>query len=137
MVEAGGAPRPGGGECYSGSHPKFAKNFQIVPSSRPVDVVTPAMKIQAYRLQRNPRTYWSGQPCAAREVRVIVADAPEFPRYWAREFVGQEREAVEVQAHGEKFYLDNEDGRGWRKVTVGKGSPQWGHGTLRVAAVLE
>ena len=28
------------------------------------------------------------------------------------------------------FYLDDEDGRGWRKVTEGRGSPGYGHRSL-------
>lgn len=51
---------------------------------------------------------WNGEPCEARRVRVIVADAPEFPQYWARRFVGQERAAVEVLYGGQTFYIDDE-----------------------------
>ena len=54
-------------------------------------------------------TYWNGEPCAARKVRVIV---------------------------GETFYLDDEDGAGWDKVTVGRGSPRWPHSSLDVERVL-
>lgn len=106
------------------------------------------------------RTYWNGQECKARIVRVIVADAPEFPQYWARGFVGQEREAVEVTYYDETFYIDNEGhepseesatvlrahgiephpeppGQGWRKVTEGRGSPGWSHSSLEVERVLD
>lgn len=101
------------------------------------------------------QTWWNGEPCEARVVRVIVADA-EFPNYWARELVGQEREAVEVRYGGEVFFLDNEAwpardvdvsgqtihfaareaGDGWRKVTVGRGSPGLGHANLAVEVIL-
>lgn len=49
----------------------------------------------------------------------------------------QDRKAVEVSYHGAKFYLDNEDGSGWAKVTKGHGSPRWGHSSLSVERVLE
>jgi hypothetical protein len=82
-------------------------------------------------------TYWNGEPCPARKVRVIVADSGFFPAYWAREFVGQEREAVEVSYFDKPFYLDNEDGSGWRKVTEGHGSPAWGHRDLEIERIVE
>jgi hypothetical protein len=75
--------------------------------------------------------HWNYKPCEARIVRVIVADAPGCPLYWAREFVGQEREAVEVISDGHTFYLDNEDGSGWRKVMHG-GGPDMGHYSLAI-----
>jgi len=28
------------------------------------------------------KTYWNGVEVEAKEVRVIVADAPQFPQYW-------------------------------------------------------
>ncbi|MEU7771242.1 hypothetical protein AB0C44_07940 [Micromonospora taraxaci] len=79
-----------------------------------------------------PATYWNGEPTPAVRVRVIVADAPQFPQYWARPLVGTERAAVRVTYGGETFYLDDETGTGWRKVTEGHGSPRWGHADLAV-----
>ena len=79
-----------------------------------------------------PPTYWNGEPAVAVRVRVIVADAPHFPQYWARPLVGTERAAVRVTYGGRTFYLDNETGTGWRKVTEGHGSPRWGHADLAV-----
>lgn len=98
-------------------------------------------------------TYWNGERCRARKVRVVVADAPEFPRYWARGLVGEERDAVEVDYRGDVFYLDDEEftgaepyefggarveavpgsaGWAWQKVTAGRGSPMYGHRSLTV-----
>jgi hypothetical protein len=76
-------------------------------------------------------TYWSGKRCHAVRCNVIVADA-DFPGYWARPFVGQVRKAVRVMTDASTFYIDNEDGSGWAKVTKGFGSPSWGHGSLAV-----
>lgn len=76
-------------------------------------------------------TQWNGEPCQARRITAIVADNDAFPQYWARHLVGARRNVVEVTYGGETFYLDNEDGSGWNKVTHG-GSPHWGHSNLTI-----
>lgn len=102
-------------------------------------------------------TYWNGELCKARIVSVIVADNGQFPAYWARDFVGQRRRAVEVVYAGETFYIDDQGyetsererealsrhgrpapkrcgfpGWGWVKVTAGRGSPGWAHASLEI-----
>lgn len=102
-------------------------------------------------------TFWNGEPCQARKVTVIVVDHPEADGYWARQLVGQRREAVEVIYGGETFYLDDGEfdpdpdsdyvrvirefghephghhaGLGWQKVTEGRGSPQWSSYSLSI-----
>jgi hypothetical protein len=84
-----------------------------------------------------PRTFWNGEPCEARKVRVVVGNSGRFSAPWFSDYIGQEREAVEVTYGGQTFYLDNEDGSGWGKVTVGHGSPSYGHGSLDVERVLD
>lgn len=81
------------------------------------------------------RTFWNYEPTPARIVRVIVGKS-ERPTWWCAELEGTEREAVEVNYYGEKFYLDNEDGQGWAKVTQGRGGPDWGHSSLPVSSVV-
>ena len=85
-------------------------------------------------------TFWNGEPADCRRVLVVIADAPEFPLYWARALIGSVRHAVEVsnanQAGKQPFYLDNEDGSGWAKVRHGHGSPRWGHRGLAISKVL-
>ncbi|MCI3277488.1 hypothetical protein [Streptomyces cylindrosporus] len=76
-------------------------------------------------------TQWNGEPCTATQVTVTVADNGFFPAYWAREFVGTRRKAVEVEYGDHTFYLDDEDGSGWDKVTHG-GAPDWGHRDLAI-----
>lgn len=108
------------------------------------------------------QTYWNGEPCEARRVRVVVADDTRFKAYWARQFVGHERDAVEVTYHGATFYLDDEGyeqsaeevealkrfgfdgprsvgypGWGWDKVTTGHGSPAYGSASLTIELVIE
>jgi hypothetical protein len=89
------------------------------------------------------KTWWNGEPCQARLVRVIVGKAA-LPTWWCASLEGTEREAVEIQ-YGDfpLAYIDNdawddhEWGAGWRKVTTGRGSPQYGHWSLPVERVIE
>lgn len=106
------------------------------------------------------RTFWNGELCEARIVRVIVADCPSASAYWARPYVGEEREAVEVSYGGRVFYLDNEAhvpgeqeiatvrryglepqvglaGDGWRKITEEHGGPRCPHRSLTIERVVE
>ncbi|MFJ2719414.1 hypothetical protein [Streptomyces sp. NPDC087437] len=76
-------------------------------------------------------TQWNGEPCGARRITAIVADDGRFPMYWARHLVGTRRNIVEVVYGGETFYLDDEDGSGWNKVTHG-GSPHWTHSSITI-----
>lgn len=78
-------------------------------------------------------TQWNGEPCAARQITAVVADNTAFPLYWARPFVGMRRKAVEVEYADRTFYLDDEDGSGWHKVTHG-GSPWLAHSDLTIEA---
>jgi len=86
-------------------------------------------------------TFWNGEPCEARKVTGVVVDDGRFPQYWARLFVGTERRATEVTYGGNTFYLDDEDWQGsgdepgWRKVTAGRGSPQYMHRSLQLEGV--
>lgn len=81
------------------------------------------------------QTYWNGEPCEARLVEVIVGKPPR-PTWWCADLEGQTRKAVEVDYHGQKFYLDNDDGSGWHKVTVGRGSPNFFHASIPITRVL-
>jgi hypothetical protein len=76
-----------------------------------------------------PRTYWNGQPTPCRRVVVRVGHAIA-PTWWCAGMEGQERAAVEVAYFGQPFFLDDEDGSGWTKVTDGRGSPHFGHRSL-------
>lgn len=87
-------------------------------------------------MTQDNQTYWNCEPCVARKVTVIVGKAPRST-WWCAGLEGQSRNAVEVNYHGDLFYLDNEDGSGWNKVTKGRGSPNVGHSQLPVARVIE
>lgn len=75
------------------------------------------------------RTYWNGMPTAARRVRVRVGTSM-LPTWWCAELKGTERRAVEVTYGSDRFLLDDETGQGWAKVTLGRGSPEYGHRSL-------
>jgi hypothetical protein len=83
----------------------------------------------------NEPTFWNGEPCTARRVVVRVGHSPRST-WWCAELEGQERAAVEVTYGTSVFLLDDEDGSGWRKVTVGRGSPGWGHSGLPEDSVV-
>ncbi len=68
------------------------------------------------------KTYWNGEPCAAERCEVIVGWS-STPTWWCADLEGTKRQAVRVHYAGNVFYLDNEDGSGWAKVTEGHGSP--------------
>lgn len=79
---------------------------------------------------------WNGESAWARKVVVIIGTSIR-PTWWCADLKGQRRNAVEVIYEGQKFYLDDEGngdnlqpGCGWRKVTVGLGSPNYGHNSL-------
>ncbi len=86
------------------------------------------------------KTYWNGESAHASKVYVTVADKGTFKYPWFKDLVGHVRKAVEVVYGGHCFYLDDEDGRGWQKVTTGKGDPLLGHRELEVdesAGIME
>lgn len=84
-----------------------------------------------------PDTYWNGLPTPARKVvgTVRAWQDGDPPQAWWRDLVGQRIEAVEVvldgvNSGGGTTYLDDRDGSGWAKVTVGHGGPRWPHGNV-------
>jgi hypothetical protein len=83
--------------------------------------------------------YWNGLPTTAERGTAVVADAPEFPAYWAKTegIIGQRIAVVRVVLDGVNYgggvaYLDDRDGSGWRKVTTGHGSPSYGHADVAI-----
>ena len=78
------------------------------------------------------KTYWNGEPCKAIQVKVVVGKA-DRPTWWFAGLEGTVRKAVKVDCDSDSpFYLDNEDGSGWVKVTEGYGSPSYGHKSLNI-----
>ena len=75
------------------------------------------------------KTYWNGESTPARRVMVKVGKT-EIPTWWSYGLEGTERKAVEVTYGENIFFLDDEDGDGWLKVTMGRGGPEYGHSSL-------
>jgi hypothetical protein len=89
------------------------------------------------RDEESVSTFWNGLPTPARRGTAVVADAPEFPGYWARGLIGERIQVVEVildeVAYGGGIdYLDDRNGSGWLKVTDGRGGPRYGHSSLDI-----
>ena len=84
----------------------------------------------------NIATRWNGERCKARRVLIRVGDCP-FPKGWYRDLVGTVMRAVEVKQGDQPFYIADQDGNGWHKVTVEGGGPHWGHKSVTCAEVLK
>jgi hypothetical protein len=77
-------------------------------------------------------TFWNGEPCQATRGVGTVADAPEFPLYWARSMVGERVPVVQVTYGEQRFTLYDEGSAAWRALTIGRGSPRWLKSSLTV-----
>ena len=79
-------------------------------------------------------TFWNGTHADAILGTAVVADAPEFPQYWAKTegIIGERIAVVRVDYCKHVTYLDNRTGQGWAKVTEGHGSPRYPHSDLDI-----
>lgn len=78
-------------------------------------------------------------PCACARVLVTIGAPPDHdvPLAWWKGLEGTERRAVMVVLAGQPpFFLDDENGEGWSKVTVARGMPWHGHRAIWPANVL-
>lgn len=71
-------------------------------------------------------TYWNGLSTPCVRGTLTVGEAP-VPTFWWAKLTGQKVRVVRVDWMNGTFYLYDEDGSGWFKVTDGHGSPAWGH----------
>lgn len=65
------------------------------------------------------KTYWNGEPVNA--VRGMA------------EVDGKSLRVVRVFYNGKSMDLDNSTGQAWAKVTIGHGSPRYGHRNVEVS----
>lgn len=79
-------------------------------------------------------TFWNGEPVAAFRCKVLVP-RHSWPK-WLPTDASPLRHAVCVPHPDGRFFLDNEDGSGWAKVTDGRGSPHYGHRSLPVGCAV-
>lgn len=92
-----------------------------------------------------PKTFWNGEKATCRPVHVRVL-AGGHPNPWYAPHVGEVLSAVEVrrlvrhELYGGQsvhtFYIDNDGGQGWQKVTSGHGSPAYGHRSFGLVEVV-
>lgn len=101
------------------------------PREVPAALRGPAWQPQQTAVYEQAATQWNGEPCQAIRVTAVVKDNRAFPGYWARDLAGTRRNVVQVLYGGDTFYLDDEDGSGWHKVTHG-GGPRLPHRNLTV-----
>lgn len=109
------------GEFYPVKFDEFETSYEKVE-----DVIEPQ------------ETFWNGMLFPAAQGTAIVADAPQFPQYWAKKegLIGQRIAVVQVvlgdKAEDETWYMDNRDGGAWFKVTAGHGSPRYAHKNVAI-----
>lgn len=85
--------------------------------------------------QETPNAFWNGLPTRATQGSAIVSDDGLFPDYWAKELVGERIPVVRVVLDGVTdeggiMFIDDRDGSGRFKVTVGRGTPDYRHRTV-------
>ncbi len=86
--------------------------------------------IKTTPIEQEMKTYWNGEPCKAEFVMVRVGKS-DRPTWWCAPLEGQTRSAIRITSGGGKpFFIDNEDGTGFEKITKGQGSPTWPHSSL-------
>jgi len=84
--------------------------------------------------REGPKTFWNGEHAKCARVRVVVGPVPSG--WWCSGLEGSVRNAVRVVVGSQVFYLDDEDGSGWLKVTSGRGLPWLTHRSLPVVREL-
>lgn len=127
---------------YSEAHPLAHRRMldpELFPQPEPTvqkpHELPASLRGPAWQPEQTPYaetgTQWNGETCTARRITAVVVDNPSFPLYWARHLVGTRRAIAEVTYGGTTFYLDDEDGSAWNKVTHG-GSPHWPHNNITI-----
>ncbi len=83
--------------------------------------------------------FWNGLPTEIERGTAVVADAPQFPKYWARTegIIGTRIAVVRVVLDGVNYgggttYLDDRGGLGYAKLTDGRGSSGLGHADVEI-----
>ncbi len=73
------------------------------------------------------KAYWNGEYTAVITCVLYEVTRSSNPNHWQNMFVGNIRQAVKINYSGQTWYIDNEHGDGYYKVTKGQGSPWCGH----------
>lgn len=84
------------------------------------------------------KALWQNEQCDVKVLKIKILPSPEDPVcYWGKVFYYQERQALLVTQGSQQFLIDNEDGTGYLKVTVGLGSPSYGHRSIFNYEIVE
>lgn len=73
---------------------------------------------------------WNGEPCKAESVTVLLKRVKNMPYCWQNEFDGQRIEAIKItinDTYRTTFFIANEDGQGYKKITEYQGMWYGGH----------
>lgn len=82
--------------------------------------------------REGPKTFWNYMGVNAVRVNVVVASSiPDG--WWCAGLENTVRRAVRITTDASTFYIDDEDGFGWHKVTKGMGSARLPHRSLPVS----
>jgi hypothetical protein len=81
--------------------------------------------------------YWNGEPAEFKGLEYTVTEVKETPLHWQNSEVGSRRQGIEIDFLGTKWIIDNEHGVGHSKVTIGRGSFQYGHASVKNPKDLE
>lgn len=76
---------------------------------------------------------WNGEPCKANSVTVFISKVENTPLHWQNDFVGQRIEAIKIRTLGKiwsEFYIENQTGQGYAKITQGEGMWYFGHSSI-------
>lgn len=93
------------------------------------------------------RGKWNGELVYYSIINIIVGPEPDEVRkqmeqqtkgrrfLWFENYIGEQRQAVEVNAGSDVFYIDNADGSGMHKIKNG-GNPKLAHRTIYPSNIL-
>lgn len=81
------------------------------------------------------RTYWNGEQCEAKRVKVVVGESL-VPTWWCADLAGKAHAAIRITFQDETFYI-NDDEQSWLKITAGRGSSRMPHKSLPVEKEID
>lgn len=76
--------------------------------------------------QVNKDGFWNGEPASFTVISYEVL-RNENKNHWQNMFVGEKRQGVLITQYDQSWLIDNQHGDGYCKVTIGMGSPRYGH----------
>lgn len=74
--------------------------------------------------------FWNGEPCKFYAIRYLIQEVLNSPYHWQNKYIGTYRQIIRVEYGEQFFYIDNEHGSGYYKLTEGEGSPQYPHNSI-------